>query len=73
MSVNTGDCIYVRNRSAAAAASLVCVTTKDSPSPVLAMPSIRYRLTELPMPKEKKLAAPLLLRIISKISCSPEM
>ena len=47
--------------------------TNGSPWPAFAMPSMRWRLTELPMPNEKTFASPRWLRTWSNIAVSSAM
>ena len=48
--------MYSRKRAAARGASPWFSTTKGRPSPALARPSIRWRLTEVPMPNANTFA-----------------
>jgi hypothetical protein len=68
--VSTGASIILRRRSAWAAAISGFVTTKGSPWPARAMPSIRWRFTDVPMPKANTLLLPRFLRTSWKTSFS---
>jgi len=68
--VRTGASTQRRKRSARAAASSARSTTNGSAFPARAIPSIRKRLTDEPMPKANRLASPRLARISSNVSRS---
>ena len=68
--VSTGDSTMRRKRAACSGACTGSVMMKGSPMPARAMPSIRLRLTEEPMPKANTLAFDRLLRTSSKASRS---
>ncbi len=64
--VSTGEETYSRNRAASVAAWSGRVRTKASPCPARAIPSMRWRFTEVPMPKVNRLALPRFWRMRSK-------
>ncbi|MNT24316.1 hypothetical protein D3C72_1597830 [compost metagenome] len=68
--VSTGDSTMRRKRAACSGACTGSVMMKGSPMPARAMPSMRLRFTDEPMPKANTLAFDRLLRTSSKASRS---
>ena len=68
--VNTGLCINDTKASHLICASFWLVTINGSPQPAFAKPSIKYRLTDDPMPKANRFALFLLSRTKRKASFS---